>query len=169
MNDLLSVFQSFRTILCICPRCGEIMRLSDLRLRYTGKAPKTWLDTHQSKLLSLQKKEELFDEEEEKLREKSRERGRKKVPRIVKRCICPEFARLKYNPYDLKAILHPVDFVVFNGMNSGPEVRDVTFLSRKTPNRELNLIRESIKNTIEKANYDWQVARITIDGKVSFE
>lgn len=28
-----------------------------------------------------------------------------------------------------KAVMHPVDFVVFNGLNEGEEVRDVTFLT----------------------------------------
>jgi len=155
--------------MCICPECGEIARLSDLHLRYRGVAPKTWFDTYQSKLLALQKKEEFFGEKEDELREKSAERGRKKVPKIVKKCLCPEFARLRYDPYDIKAILHPVDFVVFDGMNKSSEVRDVIFLSRKTQNRELNLIWKSIKNTIEDENYDWKVARITIDGKMKLE
>jgi predicted Holliday junction resolvase-like endonuclease len=155
--------------MCICPECGEIARLSDLHLRYTGVAPKTWFDTYQSELLALQKKEEFFGEKEDELREESAERGRKKVPKIVKKCLCPEFARLRYDPYDIKAILHPVDFVVFDGMNKSSEVKDVIFLSRKTQNRELNLIWKSIKNTIEDENYDWKVARITIDGKMKLE
>ncbi len=87
----------------------------------------------------------------------------------MKKCLCPEFARLRYDPYDIKAILHPVDFVVFDGMNKSSEVKDVIFLSRKTQNRELNLIWKSIKNTIEDENYDWKVARITIDGKMKLE
>jgi hypothetical protein len=39
------------------------MRLSDLHLRYTGKAPKTWLDSYDQSLLELQGKEKSFEEE----------------------------------------------------------------------------------------------------------
>lgn len=166
---MINVFQSFRRILCLCLHCGEILRLSDLHLRYTGKVPKTWLDKYESKKLTIGKKEEIFDEKESKLRKKAIERGRKKVPILIKKCLCPELSKLKYDPYDIKAIMHPVDFIVFNGMNEGTEVRDVSFLSRKPSDRELKLILKSIRKTVDKKNYDWKIARITIDGKVGFE
>ena len=169
MNDLLDVFQSFRRILCVCPCCGKMMRLSDLHLKYSGKAPKTWLDKHESKLLTLGKKEELFEGKESEMREKSIERGRKQVPRLINKCLSPQFRKLKYDPYDIKAIMHPVDFIVFDGLNTKEKVKNVTFLSMKTSNREQNIILESIRKTVNKKKYDWKVARITIDGKVDFE
>ena len=169
MNDLLDVFQSFRRILCVCPCCGKMMRLSDLHLKYSGKAPKTWLDKHESKLLTLEKKEELFEEKESEMRNKSIERGRKQVPRLINKCLSPQFRKLKYDPYDIKAIMHPVDFIVFDGLNKKEKVKNVTFLSMKTSNQEQNMIVESIRKTVNKKKYDWKVARITIDGKVDFE
>jgi len=146
-----------------------MMRLSDLHLKYTGKAPRTWLDKHELKLLFQEKKEKLFEEKEAKMREKSIERGRKKVPILIRKCLCPEFRKLKYNPYDIKAIMHPVDLIVFDGLNDETELRNVTFLSRKTSDQEQNVILESIRKTIDKTNYDWKVSRITMDGKVEFE
>ena len=169
MNELLQTFQSFRRILCICPCCGEMMRLSDLHLRYTGKAPKTWLDKHEQKLLALQKRKDRFDEKEREIRNKSVERGRKKVPSLIKKCLCPEFASLNYDPYDIKALMHPVDFVVFNGLNKGRGLENVILLSRKSSYKEENLSLNSIRKTVENENYDWKVARITMDGKVDFE
>jgi len=169
MNDLLDVFQSFRRILCVCPCCGEMMRLSDLHLKYSGKAPKTWLDRHELRLLSLEKKETLFEEKEGEMRKKSIERGRRKVPILIKKCLSSEFRKLKYDPYDIKAIMHPVDFIVFDGLNDGVKLKNVTFLSMKTSNREQNIILDSIRKTVNKKNYDWKVARITMNGKVDFE
>ena len=169
MMNMLGVFQSFRRILCFCPHCGEILRLSDLHLKYTGKVPKTWLDEYESKVRRVQKKEEKFDEKEQKLRENAIERGRKKVPILIKKCIYPGLAKLRYDPYDIKAIMHPVDFIVFNGLNEGTEVRDVTFLSKKSSDRKLNLILKSVRKTVDKGNYDWKVARVTTDGNVNFE
>ena len=145
------------------------MRLSDLHLRYTGKAPKTWLDNYDQKLVALKKREERFSEKESEIREKSVERGRKKVPSLIKKCLCPEFSKLRYDPYDIKALMHPVDFVIFNGLNKGKDLENVVFLSRKPVNKEENLILNSIEKTVEKEKYDWKVARITMDGKVDFD
>ena len=169
MNNSLYMFQSFRRILCICPCCGEMVRLSDLHLTHTGKAPKTWLDKHESKYLSLQKKQERFEEKEKKIREKTIERGRKKVPKMIMKCLYPELRKLRYDPYDMKPLMDPVDFTVFNGLNKGDKVTDITLLTRKTQDTNLSQILKSIQDTIDRENYDWKVARITIDGKVDFE
>ena len=168
MKELVDVFQSFRKILCICPCCGEIVRLSDLHLKYSGKAPKTWLDKYELELLSLQEKEELFEEKEEELRQKSIERGRRKVSLLVKKCLCSEFRKLEYDPYDIKAVMDPVDFVVFDGLNARNEVRRIAFLSRKL-SQNLTIVTESLRKTVSKGNYDWKVARITMAGKVDYE
>ena len=169
MSELLDVFQSFRRVLCVCPCCGEMVRLSDLHLKYLGEAPRTWLDKYDSKLLAQEKKERLFEEKENEMREKSIERGRKKVPKLIKKCLCPEFKKLRYNPYDIKAIMHPVDFVVFDGLNDKVEVKNVTFLSKKALSQDQNAILKSIRKTIGQKSYDWKIARITIDGEVNFE
>ena len=145
------------------------MRLSDLHLRYTGKAPRTWLDKYESKVLSFHQKEALFAEKERQIRKKSVERGRKKVPPLIRKCLCPEFKTLKYDPYDIKPLMHPVDFVVFDGLNEGAGVKNVTLLSRKTSDQDLKKILGSIMRTIHKNSYDWKVARISMDGKVNIE
>jgi predicted Holliday junction resolvase-like endonuclease len=168
MKELLDVFQSFRKILCVCPCCGEIVRISDLHLKYSGKATKTWLDKYELQLLSLQEKEHLFEEKEAELHEKAIERGRSKVPLMVKNCLCSEFKKLEYDPYDIKAVMDPVDFVVFDGLNARQKVQSVTFLSRK-PNSSMRRVTDSIRKTIDQGKYDWKVARITTKGIVNFE
>ena len=168
-TDLVDTFQSFRTILCLCPCCKDIVRLSDLRLKYKGAAPRTWLDTYENGLRRLEKKEELFEEKEQALRKASIERGRAKVPRMVSKCIDENIASFNYNPYDIKALLHPVDFVVFNGLNDEEKLKDISFLSKKTTNEHLNRIRASVETAIDKEKYDWRVARVSMDGKVELE
>lgn len=165
---MLDLFRSFRTILCICPHCSEIQRLSDLRLKYPGTANKTWLDLYESKARTVEKKEISFKEKEKELREKANERGRKQVPLILKNLIHTEFTTLPYNPYDIKALLHPVDFVVFDGMNDKNVVNEIAFLSRRSDNLMLNEIRGSIKSAIKKGSYNWQVARVDTDGNVTY-
>jgi len=169
MNNLVEIFQSFREILCVCPHCGDILRLSDLRLKYKGKAPRTWLDNHQTKVIRLEKKEFLFDEKEDNLRKAAIEKGRAKVPKLVSKCIDENISCFNYDPYDIKALLHPVDFAVFNGLNSKKELEDITLISKKVSDRILNNIRKSLEISIQKEQYDWQVARVSIEGNVTLE
>ena len=168
MNELIDAFQSFRKILCVCPCCGEIVRMSDLHLKYSGKSPKTWLDKYELQLLALQEKEQTFEAKESEMREKAIERGRNKVPLMIKKCLCPEFKKLEYDPYDIKAIMDPVDFVVFDGLNQGKQVQNVTFLAKPT-NPQTRKVTDSIKAAVSKGSYDWKVARITTTGKVEFQ
>lgn len=168
MKDLIDAFQSLRKVLCVCPCCGEIVRVSDLHLQYKGKVAKTWLDNYELDLVSMAEKEQKFEEKEEELRQKSIERGRAKVPQIVKKCLCDDFKALSYDPYDMKAVMDPVDFVVFDGLNEGKEVRNVTFLTR-TPSVIMRPVIESLKTAVDNGNYDWKVARISTEGKVEFE
>jgi predicted Holliday junction resolvase-like endonuclease len=166
---VVDLLQTFRTILCICPCCGDIVRLSELHLRYKGPTPRTWLDTYDSKEKILERKEVLFEEKERRLRDAAVERGRKRVPRMICRCLDQSIARFNYNPYDIKALLHPVDFVVFNGLNDREKLEDIAFLSKATQNMILNKIRKSIEAAIERERYDLRVARVSIEGKVQME
>lgn len=156
-----------RTVLCVCPCCGEIQRLSDLRLRYMGKTPRTWVDDFEKKVLSLQKKEEGFEEKEDELREKAREGGRKLAEKAIMKLVNPGLNRLGLNPFDVKAILHPVDYVAFVGMDKKEKIDEVLFLAGK--DKELASLREGIRKSIDKKAYNWQVIRIKEDGAMELE
>ena len=168
-EDVVNLFQSFRRILCLCPCCGNVVRLSDLRLTYKGAAPRTWLDTYELRLRRLERKEALFDEQEEKLRKAAVERGRARVPKLVRRCMDKDISSFRFNPYDIKALLHPVDFVVFKGLNEKDRIENIAFLARKSSNDVLNRIRDSLKSSIDREEYDFRIARVTIEGDVRLE
>lgn len=167
--DIVDMFHSFRTILCVCPHCNGLLRLSDLHLKYGGKAPRTWLDKYDANKSQIDNMETEFDEKEDKLREAAHERARKQVPKLVNKFIDRRIAQLKYNPYDIKTIMHPVDFVVFNGLNTNDEIENITFLSEKTQNQTLNKIRKSLFSSVDKERYDWKTARIQLDGNIQLE
>jgi predicted Holliday junction resolvase-like endonuclease len=114
----------------------------------------------------IERKEGLFDEKENKLRDEAAERGRRRVPALVRKSMDSQFARLKYNPYDIKALLHPVDFVVFDGLDSKDKLRQIVFLSKRVENDWLNSLRSSVQKAVEQKNYNWQVARVSVDGKI---
>jgi len=137
-----------------------------LQLKYRGAAPKTWLDTYEAKVSNVDNKELRFEEKESELRDKAAERGRRKVPALVRKSMDAGFARLDYNPYDIKAILHPVDFIVFDGLENKNEVRNIVFLSKATASKQINALRTSLRERVQSRNYDWKVARISSHGQI---
>ena len=169
MNHLFEEFSEFRKILCICPCCGDIVRVSDLHLKVKGPTTKTWLDTYEAKIIAMSKEEEKFNEKEQKIRDVAVEKGRNEAKKIVNNVVLPIFRKLKLNPFDVKPILNPIDFLVFDGMTDKEKIKNIIFLSRISKIDSLNLIRKQIKETIASKNYIWQVGRIDELGSLSFE
>lgn len=168
---MLEEFQEFRKILCICPCCGDIVRVSDLKIKVKKTVEKTWLDEYESMMTKLEKEEDEFSKIEKEIRNKSREKGRKAAQKVFNQCINPNLKKLKINPYDLKPILHPVDFVVFKGMNDDviKEIEEIKFLSHETKNEMIKTLRNQVHKTIENKDYDWRVARISEEGNIEFK
>jgi predicted Holliday junction resolvase-like endonuclease len=170
--SLLGEFQDLHKILCVCPKCGYICRVSDLKLKIKGKSEKiekTWLDKYETKIDNLYKKETKFEEMKSQLREISREKGRKEAKKIFNKAISPTFKDLKYDPSDIIPILTPVDFVVFKDMTAKETVNDITFLSQKIDNKNINGLRDQVRKAVDKELYDWQVARIDSNGSITME
>lgn len=167
-SSFTDLFNQLQIIHCMCPKCESIMRLSDLKIRSKDKQTKTWLDTFESDEKSLERKIEKFGEDESEIREKAVKRGRSQVPKILNQSINTNFAKLNYDPYDIKAVLHPHDFVVFEGMNKG-QVENVTLLSSKTNNLYLQNLHKEIANAINSKSYDWKVLRVSYDGTIEYK
>jgi predicted Holliday junction resolvase-like endonuclease len=167
--SLLEEYQLFRNILCLCPCCNTLRRVSDLRLKAKGPAPKTWLDEYEVKDLALTKKEEAFEEKAEKLREEAREKGRKAAEKVFYKAICPSFRKLKLDPFDVKPIFHPIDFVVFKGMSSQGTISDIMLLTREHNCPSIGPIHDQIRRAVTQNKYDWQVARIEETGNIVIE
>jgi predicted Holliday junction resolvase-like endonuclease len=168
VDSFLDMFNQFRRILCMCPHCNNLSRLSDLRLKSKEKIVKTWLDDFESNIQQLQRQEEKFQGEEKEIREKAAERGRAQVPKIVRKSMIKEFAKLKYDPYDIKAILHPIEFIVFDGMNKG-EMNNVVLLAKQSSNPHLQAIQRKISSTIDEKKYDWKVLRAGVNGEIEIK
>jgi len=162
-------FQEFRKILCVCPECGKIVRVSDLRLKTKVQVQKTWLDDYEFRSLQMDQKEEEFSEIERKLREVAIEKGRKEAQKVFNKAIKADFRKMKLDPYDIKPILNPVDFLVFKDMNSKDTISDIVFLSKKLENQNINRLRDQVEHVIKDENYEWLVARINNIGQIKFE
>lgn len=160
-------FQEFRKILCVCPDCGKIVRLSDLKLK--TETENTWLDYYEYRERLLSGREAEFDAIKGELREAARAEGRRQAEVVFNNAIKQDFRRMNLDPIDIKPVLNPVDFLVFQGMNKSEEITDLVFLSKKLENPMINRLREQVKTSIENSNYEWLVARIDNEGKIEFE
>ena len=100
MVEPIILFQQARTILCLCPCCGKIVRLSDLSLRYKGETPTTWLDAYEKRLSRLELQEDRFTEQEETIRELARKRGRKKARQTIQNLVQTALPGCQYDPKD---------------------------------------------------------------------
>lgn len=167
-TPILDIFNNFKMILCMCPHCNVIVRLNELNLRTKTKSPKTWLDQYELKIDKAINKEDKFAEQEKELREQAHARGRAQVKKLVLNSMSKEFAQLNFDPYDIKALLHPIDFVVFNGMNN-ESVKDVVLLSRKTQNPILQTLHQGVSEAVQSKSYDWTTIKVSQDGTVNFE
>ena len=65
------------------------------------------------------------------------------------------FKRMIIYPIDIKPVLNPVDFLVFQGMNKSEEITDLVFLSRQLKNQMINKLRGQVKTSIENSKYEW--------------
>ena len=174
-DSFLNIFQQIKTVLCLCPNCSSLLRVSQLHLRSTAAAPRTWLDDYDEQIKKLEikdgrvsLKEDKLHSKEKEMREKSRERGRKRVVSTVLKSMDDYFSKKKYNPYDIKPIIHPVDFVIFNG-DHDKQINEVVFLSKKSNNPNLAALQKSVDECVEKKNYDFKIAKISNEGKVTLE
>jgi predicted Holliday junction resolvase-like endonuclease len=160
-------FQYNRQIFGICPCCGEFFRLSDCNL-YQGDAPETdWLDTltkasehSAAELAELGNRKSLIREQANIV---GRERANKEV-----REIDSVFHPNGLSADDAKTIFHPVDFIVFNGMNGRNTggIEELVFLDGKKVTIEAQAIQNSIAHTVEKGEYEWIVLTVNDNGIV---
>ncbi len=134
--------------------------------------------------MKLEKKEEKVSqmeyEQDELIKKKkdiATQRGRKKVVSIVLNSLDPTSSKMlkKYNPFDIKPIIHPVDFVIFNGDYEAKKtkyreksIKEVVFFSKKSENSDMLNLQKSVDECVKRKNYDFKLARISNEGKVTF-
>jgi len=168
VESFLSIFNNFKTILCLCPHCNYIMRLSDLHLRSKSPAPITWLDTYELKENKTLQKEEKLKQDKKKIQAVETAKGQVAVKKIIKNSLEPKFKKLNFNPYDVKVLNHPIDFVVFDGDHDG-DVRNVTLLTYRDTNPNLQKLHKGIESAIQQKDYDWKLLRISREGQANYE
>ncbi len=165
-TPVLAAFQDFQRILVVCPRCGGIHRLSELKLSYRAKPKRTWLDELRDKERRMDLAEERFEEQKAELRRRAQEKGRRQLPSMLKKCV-PIISRLGYYPQDLKPMFDLIDFVVFDGMTLRDSVRRLVLLDGPARDKRRERIQESVRRVLKRGNYEWRTVRLRADGTVA--
>jgi predicted Holliday junction resolvase-like endonuclease len=167
-NDLVHYFTLQRSIFGICPCCGELFRLSDARVFVRTRPVKDWLDRLDAESVRLDLADERLKDQKEALSEKARVKARLQAREAIRK-VDRVFAPRRLNPDDAKTILHPVDFVVFNGMKDGPSIRNLVLLDHESKSKERRLLQKSIERVVEKGWYEWRTLRVHESGVVKEE
>lgn len=98
---------------------------------------------------------EQLDEVRDEIKEEAQEKGRKQA-RELDRKIDKVFTPKKLNPDDAKIIFHPIDYVVFNGMNSTKTISDIVLFDRVRKDSDAKIIQKSIQKAVDQGKYEWQ-------------
>jgi predicted Holliday junction resolvase-like endonuclease len=168
LTILTSFLREQRHIFGTCPQCHALFRLVDARVSYDSPYKFDWLDEIQTVQESWQTKTEDLEEKGKEMRRVAIERAtRTQLPKLLKRMV-PTFAAHKLNPKDIKTVFHPIDFVVFDGLNKD-RVNRVLLMDRKTSETNRASIQKSITDTIRTDSIGWETLRVNENGVITRE
>ncbi len=167
-SPLVATLQDFRRILGVCPCCGEIFRLTDLMIAYRAKPAVTWLDSLEAREDRQQRAEDTFAEDEQRIRDLAKERGRRELPRLLREAE-PVFACRGYFAHDVKPLFDPVDYIIFDGMNAAGGVTRIVLFDGPALGQARERVQRSIQRALEAGNYEWKTVRMGKDGGIQRE
>jgi len=165
MSDFISAFTNLKSIFCLCPNCKLISRLSNLNIQSPKKVSRTWLDDFEDRQIQLQAEISDFQSKEKAIRSAAALRARSKIQSMVSDSLSDKLSS-QYDPFDIKPINHPIDYIIYDGMNK-KSINNVVLLHQK--NKHLAELHKSIRNVIDSKEYDWKVARVSLEGKLEIE
>lgn len=162
MSDLLTYLTEGRHVFSVCPECGSIHRLSELGLSRKGTYVPDWMDKIEGRHDYLERRRGALEDRAAELQLAAKVRAESKVlPQLLSRA-APMFYKLQIDPRDVRTIIHPLDFVVFRGMNSRAGVRAVDFLSLHRG----NAFAPSIRTALDAGKFGWRTVRVSDNGTV---
>jgi predicted Holliday junction resolvase-like endonuclease len=121
------------------------------------------MDRYQKAADEVEKQRASLEERSAALQRAAKDKAEREVlPQLLRRAL-PAFYDLGIDPRDVRTVSHPLDFVLFRGMNSPSGVEEVALLSFGPPNP----YGPSIRTAIQSHNVVWRTIRVGDDGSVS--
>ena len=165
-NELIGFFRLQRQIFGVCPHSGRVFRLSECQIYDKKKPEPDWLQQIEAAQERIDRAGEKLDDREAGIREEARQAGRKEADKLVRK-IDKTFRPLKLNPDDAKVLFHPVDFIVFNGMKAG-NLKNLVLMDKDKGHADKRL-QQSIRNVVERQQYEWITLRVEDNGQIREE
>ncbi len=164
-------FKEQRHIFGMCPNpeCREVSRLADIRVSYRAKYVQDWLDRVEDQMTSWEEKQEALEEKQKELKAKYIEKARKTVLPQKLRIISSLFQKRLVQPEDIKVVSHPLDFIAFDGLITNEDLQRIVLMDSEGSRKFRSGFQDSIRKTVENGKYDWHVARVDEEGKVTLE
>ena len=95
MDNFVSAYTNFKSILCICPKCNLFSRLSQLRIFSSEKA-QTWVDEYEEKMRTLNKQIEEHSSQQKRIKNEIITKAREKLPELVRKALSSQIINSKY-------------------------------------------------------------------------
>lgn len=154
---------SERTIYHQCKCCSNIFRQSDtVTWDSDSVRPKLdWLEKINRELYNLELKEAAAKANIKKIKENATIAGRESAVEHIG-TYDSIFNTIGYNPDDAKVQFNPVDYIIFNGMNTSG-LKNIVLLDHA---KNGNSIQESIRYCIENELYKFITLKIDSDGQI---
>jgi predicted Holliday junction resolvase-like endonuclease len=160
IGSMMKFFQTAQEIYGVCPTCGDIFRVSDMRIFYGKEPPKDWLSTLTEKEQLLEKQQLQFEVDKSKIIEDAIQRSIAiRIGKTLER-IAPIIPRLGVRPSEIRGIFDPVDYVAFNGMLEN-RIDNICFLELKTGKSSLTKIQRRIRDAVNEGRVEWKEFNIT--------
>lgn len=158
----LTLLHEGRHIFVVCPKCSLVHRLSDLQLRRRARYDPDWLDRIQRQQDSVARRLEDLESRARELRARAKEKAeQEELPKRI-RDLLPWVERHALDPRDVRVLVNPTEFVVFEGMNSSDGVHSITFLATRSPQNAI----ENLDRVVKTRSLRWNTLRVSDDGVV---
>ncbi len=160
MNPVVSLFALQSQVFGVCPCCGELFRLSDCDLFARSRPPRTWLDALEEKEMRLDEREDALESRLDNLRDAARGQGRHKARKLVAK-VDRIFSPLRLHADDAKTLCHPIDYIVFDGLNSGSTVKRMVLLDREPDSTARETLQGSVRRALKRGNIVWNELHVS--------
>ena len=158
------MIEDLNNIYGICPRCEEVFRASEGGLR-KYKRRGDFLDKLRGKERQIRKSSLAFQKEREGIRIKGVTRGRSEAEEMAAN-IDGVFAPLGLTADDAKLIMHPVDFIVFDGMHKDKVGENLERIVVVNNSNNSSLASSQIERAIEEGRYEFVTMKANYDGSI---
>ena len=150
MDALIRQLQSDRTLVGECPSCAETFRLVDATLFPLGG------DWPAAALELLKRRREEIRERREELKKQRRlmTRGARltaeavNLGKIVEK-IAPSFRSFEFAPRDCRALLEPIDYIIFQGLARTGRAEALWFVDVKSGRANLKPGQRQIRDRVQ--------------------